>query len=106
MKKSNQANFNAVERTRSAGSRGSGGAIAATGKKTAYTASNAARRAGAFAGKVANKVAKNPTKAGLALAGLAAAGNLGMAGMKAVNNARKPKSLQDRIKNASKKMFK
>lgn len=106
MKKTNLATFNAMERTRSAGSRGSGGAIVATGKKKAYTASNAAKKAGTFAGKVVNKVAKNPGKAGLALAGLAAAGGLGMAGAKAIGNARKPKSLTDRIKNASKKMFK
>lgn len=51
-------------------------------------------------------IAKNPGKAGLAMAGLAAAGGLGIAGAKAIGNARKPKSLTDRLKNASKKMFK
>ena len=55
---------------------------------------------------VAKKAMKNPGKAGLAMAGLAAAGGLGMAGAKAIGNARKPKSLTDRLKNASKKMFK
>lgn len=38
-------------------------------------------------------------KAGLAIAGLAAAGGLGVAGVKALKN-RKPKSTKDRIKKA------
>jgi hypothetical protein len=66
-----------------------------------------AKRVGAVMAKKGLKaVTKNPGKAGLALAGLAAAGGLGMAGAKAIGNARKPKTLGDRIKNASKKMFK
>jgi len=66
-----------------------------------------AKRVGTVMAKKGLKaIAKNPGKAGLAMAGLATAGGLGMAGLKAIGNARKPKSLTDRLKNASKKMFK
>jgi hypothetical protein len=93
--------------------------FAAQGPKSAGATNNAAKKklsnmaAGKGAAGVYNKVggaakaiAKNPGKAGMALAGLAAAGGLGMVGAKAIGNARKPKTLGDRIKNASKKMFK
>lgn len=102
MKKRN-AEF-AAERTRTPGSRGMGvgGSIVSTGKKKAYRATNAAKQLGTTIGKVAGT---KGGKAGIALAGLAAAGGLGMAGLKAVG-ARKKKanSLQGRLSSAMKKI--
>lgn len=74
--------------------------------KGAATKGTKAYMAGAKARQAVSYIKAKPGKAGLALAGLAAAGGLGMAGAKAIGNARKPKTLGDRIKNASKKMFK
>ena len=100
MKRSRITNFgNAVEVARSAGSKGMGlgGALISTGKKKSFGAANAAKQLGTRIGKVAGT---KGGKAGMALAGLAAAGGLGIAGMKALNAKKKANSLQGKAQSA------
>lgn len=81
---------------------GKGGALA---MKDAATKGTKRVMAGAKIRQGISAIKANPGKAGMALAGLAAAGGLGMAGMKAIG-ARKKKanSLQGRLSSAMKKM--